>query len=108
MAHKYRLLSHAQCIQDLNRILSEPLYRLGPGRQIGESARDGVVGYAAEIVRRRGQGGGDGPVEGVGGAEAMMEDERCSGRGVFGWEVGVEDATIGDAEVWHDYLRNIR
>lgn len=106
MAHKYRLFSHAQRIQDLDRILGEALDRLRLGRQVGESARDGVVGYAAEVVRWRCQRGGDGSVEGVGGAEAVVEDERGAGGGVFGWEVGVEDAAAGDGEVGHGQLRN--
>lgn len=63
MSDKYRLLLHTQCIQDFNRILSESLYGLGLRREIREPARDGVVGYAAEIVRRGCEGGGDGAVE---------------------------------------------
>lgn len=57
-----------------------------------------------EIVRKRGQRWGNRPIEGVGGAEAMVEDERCPGRGIVGWEVCVEDAAVRDGEVGHDQL----
>lgn len=84
MSDKYRLLLHTQCIQDFNRILSESLYGLGLRREIREPARDGVVGYAAEIVRGGCEGGGDGAVEGMGGTEAVVEDDGGAGRGVGG------------------------
>lgn len=53
-------------------------------------------------MRGGGQGGGDRPVEGVGGTEAVVEDERRAGSGFVGWEVGVEDPAVGDGQVWHD------
>lgn len=60
------------------------------------------------MIRAGGQGGGNRSVKGVGGTEAMVEEQCCAGRGVLGWEVGVEDATVRDGEVWHDQLQKKR
>lgn len=53
-------------------------------------------------MRGGGEGGGDRPVEGMGGTEAVVEDERRAGREVVGLEVGVEDSAVGNGQVWHD------
>lgn len=57
--------------QDLNHIVGQGLDRLVVLWQVRKAAPHDIVGDAAEIVGRRGQGGDQGLVVTMGGAQAM-------------------------------------